>query len=90
MLCLPSTNMLFNRMKNVITNIFDLPVKISILGALTSFTIKDVSEAGGLIVLGITIIYMVLKTIEQTRKTRISKLELRRLEKELQDDENTE
>lgn len=90
MLCLPSTNMLFNRMKNVITNIFDLPVKISILGALTSFTIKDMSEAGGLIVLGITIVYMVLKTIEQTRKNRISKLELRRLEKELQDDENTE
>lgn len=87
MLCLPSTNMLFNRMKNVITNIFDLPVKISILGALTSFTIKDVSEAGGLIVLGITIIYMVLKTIEQTRKTRISKLELKRLEKELGEDE---
>lgn len=77
-------------MKNVITNIFDLPVKISILGALTSFTIKDMSEAGGLIVLGITIVYMVLKTIEQTRKNRISKLELRRLEKELQDDENTE
>lgn len=77
-------------MKNVITNIFDLPVKISILGALTSFTIKDVSEAGGLIVLGITIVYMVLKTIEQTRKTRISKLELRKLEKELGDDENTE
>ena len=76
-------------MKNVITNIFDLPVKISILGALTSFTIKDVSEAGGLIVLGITIIYMVLKTIEQTRKTRISKLELKRLEKELGEHEKS-
>ena len=77
-------------MKNVITNIFDLPVKISILGALTSFTIKDVSEAGGLIVLGITIVYMVLKTIEQTRKNRISKIELKRLEKELKDDEKSE
>jgi hypothetical protein len=77
-------------MKNVITNIFDLPVKISILGALTSFTIKDMSEAGGLIVLGITIVYMVLKTIEQTRKNRISKIELRRLEKELKDDEKSE
>ena len=90
MLCLPSMNTSFNKMKNVITNIFDLPVKISILGALTSFTIKDMSEAGGLIVLGITIIYMVLKTIEQTRKNRISKLELKRLEKELKEDENTE
>ena len=75
------------KMKNVITNIFDLPVKISILGALTSFTIKDMTEAGGVIVLCITIIYMVLKTIEQTRKNRITKLELKRLEKELQEDE---
>lgn len=90
MLYLQSTNTLFNKMKNVITNIFDLPVKISILGALTSFTIKDMSEAGGLIVLGITIVYMVLKTIEQTRKNRISKIELRRLEKELKDDEKSE
>lgn len=88
MLFSPSTNTSF-KMKNVITNIFDLPVKISILGALTSFTIKDVSEAGGLIVLGITIIYMVLKTIEQTRKTRISKLELKRLEKELGEHEKS-
>lgn len=90
MLCLPSTNTLFNRMKNVITNIFDLPVKISILGALTSFTIKDMSEAGGLIVLGMTIIYMAFKLIEQARKTRISKLELRKLEKELGEDEKSE
>lgn len=77
-------------MKNVITDIFDLPVKISILGALTSFTIKDTSEVGGLVILAITIIYMVLKTIEQTRKNRISKLELKRLEKELGEDEKSE
>ena len=84
-----STNTSFNRMKNVITNIFDLPVKISILGALTSFTIKDMTEAGGLIVLGMTIVYMALKTIEQTRKNRITKIELKRLEKELEDEKNS-
>ena len=74
-------------MKNVITNLFDLPVKISILGALTSFTIKDVSEVGGLIVLGMTIIYMGFKMVEQSNKTRISILELRKLEKEMKEHE---
>ena len=76
-------------MKNVITNIFDLPVKISILGALTSFTIKDMSEAGGLIVLCITVIYMILKVIDQTRQNQINKLKLRELKEKFKD-ENTE